>query len=146
LYNVPQLLLDLLLRALESLPQIIAYAAPLQQDLERLLRVPDLDDAVDVLGSATQKRSFQDAVGDFGLFLVQQRQIDVALEVLGKPGLERRCGGSLALAVQVGEDGERADQNEQVGDRDQQHEPVDGIEGPHSGGGLRCRLSSILRD
>lgn len=143
LHNVPQLLLDLLLSTLESLPQIIADAAPLQQDLECLLRVPDLHDAVDVFGCAAQERSFQDAIRCLRLLLVQQRQVDVALDVRREPRLERRGGGGLALAVQVREDCERADQDEQVGDGDQQHEPVDGVEGPHFGGGLRCRLSLI---
>ena len=146
LHNIPQLLLNLLLRALKPLPQIIAYTAPLQQDLKCLLRVPDLHNAVDVLCCAAQQRGFQDAVWCFWVFLVQQRQVNVALEVLWKPGLERRGGGGLALAVQRREDCERADQDEEVGHGDQEHEPVDGVEGPHFGGGLLCRLSSITCD
>lgn len=73
LHDVPQLLLDLLLGALEALPQLIADAAALQQDLEGLLCVADLDDAVDVFGGAAQERGFEDAVGRLGVLLVQQR-------------------------------------------------------------------------
>lgn len=54
LHDISQLFFNLLLRALEPLPQIIAHAAPLQQNLKRLLRVPDLHNAVDVLGCAAQ--------------------------------------------------------------------------------------------
>jgi hypothetical protein len=52
--NIPQLLLNLLLRALEPLPQVVAHTAPLQQHLERLLRVPDLHDAMDVFCRTAQ--------------------------------------------------------------------------------------------
>lgn len=146
LHDVSQLLLNLLLGALEALPQLIADAAALQQDLEGLLRVADLDDAVDVFGGAAQERGFEDAVGRLGVLLVQQRQVDVALEMRREPRLERGCGGGLSLAVQRREDGQRADQDEQVRHGDQQHEPVDGVEGPHFGRRPRwCRRGSIAR-
>ena len=116
LHNISQLLLNLLLRALEPLPQIVAHAASLQKNLECLLRVSDLHNAVDVLCCAAQERSFQDAVWYFGVFLVQQRQVDVALEVLWEPGLKGRGGGCFTLAIQGREDCEGSEQNEEVGD------------------------------
>lgn len=101
LHNIPQLLLNLLLGALESLPQIIAHATPLQKHLERLLRIPDLHDAVDVLGRAAQQCSLEDVVGDLGFVLVQQCEVDVALDVGGEPWLEGGGACLLSLAVEI---------------------------------------------
>jgi hypothetical protein len=122
-----------------SQSQIVAHAAPLQQHLQRLLCVSDLHNAVDVFGGAAQQSSLEDAVRDLWLLLVQQRQVDVALDMLGEPGLERRGRRGLALAVQVGEDGEGAHENDEVGNGNRQHQPVDSIERPHFfGGGRGC--------
>lgn len=51
---VAKLLLHLLLSALESLPQIIANASPLQQRAACRLGSTDLNNAVDVLDGATE--------------------------------------------------------------------------------------------
>jgi hypothetical protein len=109
LHHIPQLLLNLLFRALKPLPQIIADTSPLQQHLQRLLGVADLHNAVDVLGCAAQVR--------------------------GEPGFEGGGAGLLPLAVERGEDGEGAYEDHEVGDGDGEHKPVDEVEGPHAGRG-----------
>ena len=144
LHNVPQLLLDLLLSTLESLPQIIADAAPLQQDLECLLRVPDLHDAVDVFGCAAQDRSFQDAIRCLSLLLVQLRQVDVALDVRREPRLERRGGGGLTLAVEVCEDGKGTSEDTNVGKGHGEHHPVDHVKWPH--GECNVRVVCVVEE
>lgn len=46
--HIPKLFLDLLLCALKPLPQIIPHTAPLQQYLQRLLRIPNLHYPMDI--------------------------------------------------------------------------------------------------
>lgn len=48
--DVPQLLLDLLLRPLKPLPQLVSHTPPRQQVPQCGLLVPDQHDAIDVLG------------------------------------------------------------------------------------------------
>ena len=98
--NFPKLLLNLLLCALEALPEVVADAAALQQRAAGLLRRADLDDAVDVLDGPPQQRCPQHAVGHLGRLLlarlrlqVQQRQVDVPLQMLREPGREVRAFG-----------------------------------------------------
>lgn len=79
IHDVSELVLDLLLSALEPLPQIVAYTTPLQQHLQGLLLAPDLNDPADVLGGPAQQRSLQDAVRGLGVFSVEQGEVDVAL-------------------------------------------------------------------
>jgi len=65
---------------------------------------------------------------------VQEGQVHVSLKVRGEPGLERRGVCGLAFAVQVRKDGQRADEDDEVGYGDGEHDPVDEVEGPHFGG------------
>lgn len=104
-HNVPQLLLHLLLRTQESLPQVVAHASPLQQCAARLLRRPDLDDAVDVLDGPPQQCRPQHAVRDLGSLLLlavaagrlglemKERQVDVTLQMRREPGGKVRTLG-----------------------------------------------------
>lgn len=133
IHNIPKLLLDLLLRALEPLPQIIPHTAPLQQNLQRLLRIPDLNDSVDILCCAAQQSSLQNAVWHLGLLHVKQGEVDIALEVGGEPGLKGRGVGGLSFAVETCEDAKRASKYTDVGDGHGEHKPVDEVEGPHFG-------------
>lgn len=68
---------------------------------------------------------------------MEQREVDVALEVRREPGLERGGAVGFALAVDAAEGVERADKNDEVGDGDAEHHPVDGVEGPHGCGGAQ---------
>lgn len=94
-HYIPELSLHLALSAREALEQVIAHAALLEERCTRLLCAADVDDALDVLDGTADKRGAQDALGNLrrlllaGLrVLVQQRQVDVFLEVLAKPGLK----------------------------------------------------------
>lgn len=69
LNDVAQLGLNLLLGALEALPQVVADGALLQQRLQGLLCVAHLDEAVDVLDGAAHQGRLEHAVGDLGLAL-----------------------------------------------------------------------------
>lgn len=64
---------------------------------------------------------------------MQEGQIDVALEMWRKPWFERGSLGGLSFAVEVRENGERTDEDEEVGERDRESQPVYGVEGPHGG-------------
>lgn len=59
--------------------------------------------------------------------------------MLWKPGLERGGAVGFALAVDAAESVERTDEDEEVGDGDAEHHPVDGVEWPHGCGGARSR-------
>lgn len=61
-----------------------------------------------------------------------------------EPGLERGGAIGLALAVDAAKCVERADEDEQVGDGDAEHHPVDEVEGPHVGGGGGVRWSGDM--
>lgn len=91
-HHVAQLILHLLLSALEALPQVVAHAAALQQRAACLLGRLDLDEAVDVLDGAAQEGGAQDALGDLGRLLaavlVQECEVDVSLEMRAEPGRE----------------------------------------------------------
>lgn len=98
IHDIPHLLLDLLLRQQAPLPQLIAHAPFLQQGSQRLLCVADGDHAADVFGRAPQQRRSQHAFRYGGRFLVaglglevQEREVDVALEVRWEPGFEGGC-------------------------------------------------------
>lgn len=54
-HTILDLGLQLLLRAEQALPDLLADAAALQQRVERLLARADVDDAVDVLGAAGEQ-------------------------------------------------------------------------------------------
>jgi hypothetical protein len=71
----------------ESSPEIIADAALLQELLKGSLSLAQSDDPTDVFGCSSNKRCFQNAVGNFGAFLMQERQVDVTGVVRSKPGL-----------------------------------------------------------
>ena len=99
-HHIPHLVLDFLLRHQEPLPQLIAHAPFLEEGGQSLLRASDCQHAVDVFGCAPQQRRPQDALGYGGRFLVagaglglevQEREVDVALEVGWEPGFEGGC-------------------------------------------------------
>jgi len=50
----------------QSLPDLIADAASLQQGVQRLFSRSDVDDSVDVLGAAGEKCGAENTVWDFG--------------------------------------------------------------------------------
>ena len=78
---------------------------------------------------------------------MEKGEVDIALQVRREPGLERGGAIGLALAVDAAEGVERADENEQVGDGNTEHHPVDEVEGPHvcGGGGVWLGDVSLLR-
>ena len=85
-YDISELLLHLLLGALEPLPKVIANTAPLEQGRAGSLGGADLDNAVDVLNGAAQECSTQNTVGDLRRLLLalfwfemEEREVDVSL-------------------------------------------------------------------
>lgn len=89
--DITEFLLHFALGALETLPQIVADAAALQQRAARLLGRLDLDQALNVLDGAAQQRGLEHRVGHRGALLallglhVEERHVDVALEVGTEP-------------------------------------------------------------
>jgi hypothetical protein len=90
--NVPQLLLNLLLGPLETLPQIIADGAPLEQGGQAGFGATDGDYAVDVFGGSTEQGGLEDAFWHLWRVCVgldvQEGEVYVALDVRTEPGRE----------------------------------------------------------
>ena len=108
----------------------------MQELLERGLGVAQTDDALDVLLGAAEEGGAQEAVGHFffvGRGEFEKGEVDVALSVHGKPGLEGEGLEDLAAAVEVGECGEGADQGGEIGEGEEEGEVVDLEEGKHCG-------------
>ena len=76
-HYISQLLLHLLLRPAEPLPEVVADAASLQERAARGLCRADLDDAVDVLDRAPQEGRSYDALGDLGALLRAALRLEV---------------------------------------------------------------------
>ena len=153
--NILNLNLHLLLRALETLPQLIAHRTTLQQSLQRRLRLPQLHNPLNILNRTLQQRSLQHRVRHFAQLLlivtvrarslrvqVQQAEVDVARDVLREPGLEFRRAGDLALAVHGGEAVEGADEDYEVGCREEEAGP-EGF-GGRGGEGVGCAVECAV--
>lgn len=93
--NISQLLLNLLLSPLETLPQVVTHTALKQQCATGLLGGFEMDQAIDIFDCASKKRCLEDGIGDLGgLFIalfrihVQKGEVDVALQIGREPGGE----------------------------------------------------------
>lgn len=153
--NILNLNLHLLLRALEALPQLIADRTTLQQSLQRRLRLSELHNPLNILNRALQQRSLQHRVRHLAQLLlivavrarglrvqVQQAEVDVARDVLREPGLEFGGAGDLALAVDGGEAVEGADEDYEVGCRQEEAGP-EGF-GGRGGEGVGCAVECAV--
>ena len=75
---------------------------------------------------------------------MEEREVDIALEMCGEPGLEG-CGiGGLTLAVEVCEDGKGTSEDTNVGEGHGEHHPVDHVEWPH--GECNVRVVCVVEE
>ncbi len=95
-HHILQLDFNLLFGEQESLPELVADGAALQELGEGGLGVADLDEAVNVFCGAAEEGGAEDGVGDFGVGAVgsvagrgllefEEGEVDVALEVGREP-------------------------------------------------------------